>query len=128
MTGRTASDWYDRTESDEEHAARHDRFGNVVRPPATAFDRVIDRAHAIVYAITIRPPRGIALPFGLEETSRLRWRVAMDIYDVLRIGSAGRVEFMGPSMAGVERLFGIEIAPDATAEPGAIELLEEAPG
>jgi hypothetical protein len=111
--------WYDQPETEEERAGRIDRYGNEIRPAPTAFDRVVDRAHELVRPRMIRPPRGIAMPFGLPEAVATRWRVSVDVWEVLRRGS---IE------SSTQRLFGSEVEIDPKAEGGTLELLEEALG
>jgi hypothetical protein len=59
------------------------------------------------------------MPFGLPEAGATRWRVSIDVWEVLRSGSPD----LPPPL-----LFGSEIEIDPKAEGGTLELVEDALG
>ena len=118
--------WYDLPETAEEQAARRDHYGNEMYPAPAPFDRVVDRAQTLVRTHTVRPSRGLALPFGLPSPEALRWRISFDVGDVLRRGPA--LSALGPlTLDSSAQLFGIHLAIDPEAPPGTL-LLERIDG
>jgi len=114
--------WYDAPESAEEARERTDRYGNRTRPEPTPFDRVVDRAYELVRPAMTRPPRGIAMPFGLEHRDSMKWRLSPDVRKIIVVGSTG---YVGVSIIPREELFGVRVEVDYTAPLGTLDLIEE---
>lgn len=116
----------DDRETPEEYAARHDRYGNPMRPPLSREERVVIRAHDMLResgAVRDRAPRGLAMPFGVSEPDAWRWRVSIDIQQYIwrrMVDLAGPSAIVDPPVA--DRLFGIALMVDGTLPPGSLRL------
>lgn len=115
--------WYDEPETFEERQSRTDRMGFDTAQHSLPFDRVVERARSIVLPHTRRPPRGIAMPFGLPYPDSFQWRLSPDIREVLL---REWPTSLAVAALPVETLFGAVIQVDYTAPEGTIELVEKA--
>ncbi len=123
MVERAEMLWYEGPETQDEYRARHDRFGQPMYGETTPWDRIVERAHELVRPLYRRPPRGIAMPFGIPAPQEYRWRLSPDVAEVLRAHVPGDhpIEPLSPM---AETLFGIALYVDYKSSDGTIELVE----
>jgi hypothetical protein len=84
------------------------------------YRQLIDRAWAIARPRMRRPDRGIALPFGIDYPSDLRWRMSPDVRDTIIAGGIGVTEV---AVLPEERLLGVLVVVDYKAPADTLELL-----
>jgi hypothetical protein len=89
-------------------------------------DGIFDRAYKMLAEAKLlgRPPRGIAMPFGVIELDAWRWRVSGDVLQALYDAMPPPFPIPNPKSGDdvTRRLFGLTLVEDRALPPNAIVL------